>query len=97
MAHSQAQPDSAHGLVHRPTAWAGNAGNREATIHAQGDHAAVGHFLDTFCADSAELIQRGYSDADIAKLWGGNFMRVWDQVQKAAKPALISRQDTAKP
>jgi microsomal dipeptidase-like Zn-dependent dipeptidase len=35
---------------------------------------------------TAELIQRGYSEADIAKLWGGNFLRVWDQVQKAAKP-----------
>jgi membrane dipeptidase len=46
---------------------------------------------------TAELIQRGYSEADIAKLWGGNFMRVWDQAQKAAKPALISRQDTARP
>ncbi|MFL1555614.1 pyoverdine-tailoring dipeptidase-like protein PvdM [Pseudomonas sp. O11] len=35
---------------------------------------------------TAELIQRGYSEADIAKLWGSNFLRVWDQVQKAAKP-----------
>ncbi|SAM33203.1 pyoverdine-tailoring dipeptidase-like protein PvdM [Pseudomonas sp. 1 R 17] len=35
---------------------------------------------------TAELIQRGYSEADMAKLWGGNFLRVWDQVQKAAKP-----------
>ncbi|AZF10631.1 Putative dipeptidase, pyoverdin biosynthesis PvdM [Pseudomonas sp. R2-37-08W] len=35
---------------------------------------------------TAELIQRGYSEADIAKLWGGNFLRVWEQVQKAAKP-----------
>ncbi len=35
---------------------------------------------------TAELLQRGYSEADIAKLWGGNFLRVWDQVQKAAKP-----------
>ena len=35
---------------------------------------------------TAELIQRGYSEADIAKLWSGNFLRVWDQVQKAAKP-----------
>ncbi|MFS1287978.1 pyoverdine-tailoring dipeptidase-like protein PvdM [Pseudomonas piscis] len=35
---------------------------------------------------TAELLQRGYSEADIAKLWGGNFLRVWDQVQKSAKP-----------
>ena len=35
---------------------------------------------------TAELLQRGYSEADIAKLWGGNFLRVWDTVQKAANP-----------
>ncbi len=35
---------------------------------------------------TAELISRGYSEADIAKLWGGNFLRVWDQVQTAARP-----------
>ncbi|ROL65838.1 peptidase M19 [Pseudomonas chlororaphis] len=35
---------------------------------------------------TAELLQRGYSEADIAKLWGGNFLRVWEQVQNAAKP-----------
>ena len=35
---------------------------------------------------TAELISRGYSEADIAKLWGGNFLRVWDQVQKSSKP-----------
>jgi len=39
---------------------------------------------------TAELLQRGYSEADIAKLWGGNFLRVWDQVQHAAKPTTIS-------
>ncbi|WP_193076023.1 dipeptidase [Pseudomonas sp. FME51] len=36
---------------------------------------------------TAELIQRGYSDEDIAKLWGGNFLRVWEQVQQSAKPS----------
>jgi membrane dipeptidase len=35
---------------------------------------------------TAELLTRGYSEADIGKLWGGNFLRVWDQVQKAADP-----------
>lgn len=35
---------------------------------------------------TAELIQRGYSDEDIAKLWGGNFLRVWESVQTLAKP-----------
>ena len=39
---------------------------------------------------TAELLQRGYSQADIAKLWGGNFLRVWAQVQQAAKPTLSS-------
>lgn len=33
---------------------------------------------------TAELIQRGYSDTDIAKLWGGNFLRVWEEVQALA-------------
>ncbi|SDZ66167.1 pyoverdine-tailoring dipeptidase-like protein PvdM [Pseudomonas sp. NFIX28] len=36
---------------------------------------------------TAELIQRGYSDVEIAKLWGENYLRVWEQVQKLAKPA----------
>ena len=35
---------------------------------------------------TAELIQRGYSDIEIAKLWGENYLRVWEQVQKLAKP-----------
>ena len=38
---------------------------------------------------TAELLQRGYSEADIAKLWGGNFLRVWDTVQKAVKPVSL--------
>jgi microsomal dipeptidase-like Zn-dependent dipeptidase len=37
---------------------------------------------------TAELISRGYSEADIAKLWGGNFLRVWDQVQKSSRPVV---------
>lgn len=31
-----------------------------------------------------ELIKRGYSNEDIAKIWGGNFMRVMRQVQSVA-------------
>jgi microsomal dipeptidase-like Zn-dependent dipeptidase len=46
---------------------------------------------------TAELISRGYSEADIAKLWGGNFLRVWDQVEKSAKPALAIARDAVKP
>ena len=34
---------------------------------------------------TAELQRRGYSEADIAKLWCGNFLRVWQQVQALAK------------
>lgn len=37
---------------------------------------------------TAELLTRGYSEADIAKLWGGNFLRVWEQVQQSAKPGV---------
>ena len=29
-----------------------------------------------------ELMKRGYSEEDIAKIWGGNLMRVMDEVQK---------------
>lgn len=32
-----------------------------------------------------ELVRRGYSAKDIEKIWGGNVMRVLDQVEKAAK------------
>ncbi|WP_291964446.1 dipeptidase [Maribacter sp.] len=32
-----------------------------------------------------ELVERGYSKEDIAKLWGGNLMRVLDDVQAVAK------------
>lgn len=35
---------------------------------------------------TAELLTRGYSETDIAKLWAGNFLRVWEQVQKSAHP-----------
>ncbi|HVW69563.1 MAG TPA: dipeptidase [Steroidobacteraceae bacterium] len=34
---------------------------------------------------TAELLRRGYTQADIAKLWGGNFLRVWAQAQSLAK------------
>jgi microsomal dipeptidase-like Zn-dependent dipeptidase len=33
---------------------------------------------------TAELIQRGYSDNDIKKLWGANFLRVWEEVESLA-------------
>ena len=32
-----------------------------------------------------ELVKRGYSEEEIAQLWGGNLLRVLDQVQEVAK------------
>ncbi|MCB2108555.1 MAG: dipeptidase [Rhodobacteraceae bacterium] len=34
---------------------------------------------------TAELVKRGYSEADIGKLWSGNFFRVWRAAEAAAK------------
>ncbi len=34
---------------------------------------------------TVKLIERGYSDKEIAKLWGGNFLRVMDTVQRSAQ------------
>ena len=31
---------------------------------------------------TAKLRERGYSEEEIAKLWGGNLLRVMDEVQK---------------
>ncbi|MFQ5630943.1 MAG: dipeptidase [bacterium] len=31
-----------------------------------------------------ELVRRGYSEAEIAKLWGGNLLRVWHEVERVA-------------
>ena len=33
---------------------------------------------------TAGLVERGYSAEDIAKIWGGNFVRVWQAAQAAA-------------
>jgi membrane dipeptidase len=33
---------------------------------------------------TTELVRRGYSEADIAKLWGRNLLRVWAEVERAA-------------
>ena len=30
---------------------------------------------------TAGLLQRGYSEADVQKIWGGNFLRVWQAVE----------------
>ncbi len=34
---------------------------------------------------TVELVRRGYSEEDIAKLWGGNLLRVWREVERTAK------------
>ncbi len=34
---------------------------------------------------TAELLMRGYSEEDIDKIWGGNFLRVFKAVEKAAR------------
>jgi membrane dipeptidase len=33
---------------------------------------------------TVELVRRGYSEKDIDKIWGGNLLRVWRQVEKRA-------------
>lgn len=34
---------------------------------------------------TAELVERGYSQEDIEKLWGGNLLRVWREVERVAE------------
>ncbi len=36
-------------------------------------------------AVTTELVKRGYNEGDIAKIWGGNLLRVMSDVEKAAK------------
>ncbi len=61
------------------------------------DHVGIGSDFDgggglsdcTSVADypriTAELLKRGYSPSDIAKIWGGNFLRVFRQVEEVGK------------
>jgi membrane dipeptidase len=32
-----------------------------------------------------ELVKRGYTEQQIGKLWSGNLLRVWGEVEKAGK------------
>ena len=34
---------------------------------------------------TAELLNRGYSESDIAKIWGGNLLRVMEAVEAGVK------------
>ena len=33
---------------------------------------------------TAELVRHGYTEAEIAQLWGGNLLRVWREVERIA-------------
>jgi microsomal dipeptidase-like Zn-dependent dipeptidase len=41
------------------------------------NHAEAGNVTE-------ELVRRGYSDEEIMKIWGGNLLRVWREVEKTA-------------
>jgi membrane dipeptidase len=61
------------------------------------DHVGIGSDFDgggglADCVDvadfpkiTAELVKRGYSKREIAKIWGGNFLRVFREVEKHAE------------
>lgn len=61
------------------------------------DHVGIGSDFDgggglADCVDvadfpeiTAELIRRGYSQKEIDKIWGGNFLRVWREVEDRLK------------
>ena len=61
------------------------------------DHVGIGSDFDgggglADCNDvsemgniTLELVRRGYTEDEIAKIWGGNFMRVWRRVQQVAE------------
>jgi microsomal dipeptidase-like Zn-dependent dipeptidase len=34
---------------------------------------------------TTELVRRGYSEEEIQKIWGGNLIRVWREVQQLAE------------
>ncbi len=40
---------------------------------------------------TAELLRRGYTKEQIAKLWGGNFLRVWGEAQSLARKSLAQK------
>jgi membrane dipeptidase len=62
------------------------------------DHVGIGSDFDgggylADCRDvseylnlTAEMVRRGYSEADIRKIWGGNYLRVLRRIQELATP-----------
>ena len=40
--------------------------------------------LETFNV-THELVRRGYSEEEIAKIWSGNLLRVWQEVEEVAQ------------
>jgi membrane dipeptidase len=49
-----------------------------------GGVAGWNHAGETFNV-TLELVRRGYAEEEIAKLWGGNLLRVWEQVEQVAR------------
>jgi microsomal dipeptidase-like Zn-dependent dipeptidase len=33
---------------------------------------------------TTEMVRRGYTDEEITKIWGGNLLRVWREVERVA-------------
>ena len=44
-----------------------------------------------------ELVRRGYTEAQIAKVWNGNLLRVWGDVEKVAKDIQTGPSDSRRP
>ena len=42
---------------------------------------------------TAELLRRGYSEEDIAKIWGGNLLRIWRAVEEVAERLQAQAED----
>jgi membrane dipeptidase len=47
--------------------------------------------VSTYPALTAELLRRGYSEADVKKILGGNVLRAWRQAEQVAARLRASR------
>ena len=45
---------------------------------------------------TAALRRRGFSDADIARIWGGNLLRAWTAVESAAAQSNVDKATAAR-